>query len=95
MGKGGFLIFLMEVRANSRATNNVNSTFSIRKFKKEEKLRCVINSGHNEFSHSSQLNEFTSQMTCLFRDIFTSTALLYRFASYEFISENERGQKKK
>lgn len=95
MGKGGFLIFLMEVRANSRVANNVNSTFPIRKFKKEEKLRYVINSGYTEFSHSSQPNEFTSQMTCLFCDIFTSTALLYRFTSYEFISENERGQNKK
>ena len=70
MGKGGFLIFLMEVRANSRVANNVNSTFSIRKFKKEEKLRYVINSCYTEFSHSSQPNEFTSQMTCLFCDIF-------------------------
>lgn len=85
----------MEVRANSGGANNVNSTFSIRKFKREEKLRCVRNSGCNEFSHLSQLDEFTSQSACLFHDIFTSTALLYRFAPYKFISENERGQGKK
>lgn len=37
---------------------------------------------------------FTHQTTCLFCDIFTSTALLCRFASYGFLSENERGQNK-
>lgn len=85
----------MEVRANSRVAKIVNSTFSIRKFKREEKLRYVRNSGCNEFSHLSQLDEFSSQTTCLPCDIFTSTALLYRFASYEFIYKDERGQNKK
>lgn len=82
------------MRANSGVANKVNSTFSIRKFKEEGELRCVRNSGCNEFSHLSQLDEFTGQTTCLFCDIFASTALLYRFASYEFTSENERGQNK-
>lgn len=85
----------MQVRANSGVANNVNSNFSTRKFKREKKLRCVRNSGCNGFSLSSQLGEFTSQTTCLFHDIFTSTALLYRSASDELISENERGQNKK
>lgn len=85
----------MEVRANSRVANNVNSTFSIRKFKSEEKLRYSRNLDCNEFLYLSQLDEFTSQTICLSRDIFTSIALLYRFASYEFIYENERGQNKK
>lgn len=85
----------MELKANSRVASNVNSTFSIRKFEREGKLRCVRNSDCNEFSHSSQFIEFTSQTTCLFHGIFTSATLLYRFASYEFISENERGQNKK
>lgn len=79
---------------NSGVANNVNSTFSTRKFKMGKKLRCVKNSDRNEFSDLSQLDELTSQATCLFCDIFTSTALLYRFASYEFVSENERGQNK-
>lgn len=52
------------------------------------------NLGCNEFSYLSQLDEFTRQMTCLFHDIFTSTALLYRFASCKFISENERTEYK-
>lgn len=56
----------MEMRTNSEATDNVNLTFSIRKFKRKEKLKSVRNSGCNEFSHSSQLDEFTSQTTCLF-----------------------------
>ena len=81
-------------RTNRGVANNVNSTFSIRKFKGEEKLRCVRNSDCNEFSYLSQLSEFTSQTTWLSSDIFTSTALLYRFVSYEFIPENERGQNK-
>lgn len=85
----------MEVRANSGGANNMNSTFSIKKFKRKEKLICVRNSGCNEFSHLSPLDEFTSQTACLFHGVFTSIALLYRFASCEFISENERGQGKK
>lgn len=91
-----FLIYLfifIEV-SNNGVGNNVNSTFSIRKFKEEEKLGCVRNSSCNEFSYLFQLDEFTHQTTCLFCDIFTSTALLYRFASYGFLSENERGQNK-
>lgn len=61
---------------------------------KEEKLSWVRNSGCNEFSHLSQPDEFTSQSASLIYDIFISTVLLYRFASYEFIPEKERGQKK-
>lgn len=64
----------MEVRANSRVANNGNSTFSIRKFKREEELRGVRNSGCKEF-HTC-LNSMGLLVKLLLFPLIFSTLLL-------------------